>query len=61
MDNQRLLVSALGTFGHENAKFEKSGIFYMYTVGPQCKNFNYNLQGKLMAAEWLHSGRNRSN
>ena len=48
MDNQRLLVSELGTFGHKNAKFGKSWILYMYTVGPQCKIFNYGLQEELM-------------
>ena len=35
MDNQRLLVSELGTFGHTNAEFGKSWILYMYAVGPQ--------------------------
>ena len=44
MDNQRLLVSELGTFGHKNAKFRKSWILYMYTVGPQCKILNYGLK-----------------
>ena len=44
MDNQRLLVSELGTFGHKNSEFGKSWILYTYPLGPQCKNFNYGLQ-----------------
>ena len=28
----------------KNSKFGKSWILYMYTVGPQCKIFNYGLQ-----------------
>ena len=43
----------------KNSKFEKSWILYMYTLGPQCKIFNYGLQEKLMAAKWLHSSRNK--
>ena len=31
MDNHRLLVSELGTFGHKNTKFGKSSILYMHT------------------------------
>ena len=61
MDNHRLLVSEWGTFGHKNAKFGKSWILYMYTVGPQCKILNYGLQRELMGAKWLHSGRNKWN
>ena len=61
MDNQRLLVSELGTFGHKNAKFGKYWILYMYTVGPQCKIFNYGLQEELMGAKWLHFDKNRLN
>ena len=44
MDNQRLLLSELGTFGHKNAKFGKYWILYTDTVGPQCQIFNYGLQ-----------------
>ena len=36
--------------GMQNSKFGKSGILYMYTVGPQCKIFNYGLQEELMGA-----------
>ena len=61
MDNKRLLVSELGTFGHKNAKFGKSWILYMYTVGPQCNIFNYGLQEELMGAKWLHFDRNKWN
>ena len=53
MDNQRLLVSELGTFGHKNAKFGKYWILYTYTLGPQCKIFNYGLQEELMGAKSL--------
>ena len=45
----------------KNSKFGKSCILYMYTVGPQCKIFNYGLQEELMGAKWLHSGRNKWN
>ena len=45
----------------KNSKFGKSWILYMYTVGPQCKIFNYGLQEELMGAKWLHSGRNKWN
>ena len=61
MDNQRLLVSELGTFGPKNTKFEKSWILYVYTLGPQCKIFNYGLQEELMGAKWLHFDRNKWN
>ena len=37
--------------GIENSKFGKSLILYMYTVGPQCKYFNYGLQEELMGAK----------
>ena len=47
--------------GIETFKFGKSWILYMYTVGPQCKIFNYGLQEELMGAKWLHSGRNKWN
>ena len=47
--------------GIKNSKFGKSWILYMYTVGPQCKIFNYGLQEELMGAKWLHCGRNRWN
>ena len=47
--------------GMKNSKFGKSWILYMYTVGPQCKIFNYGLQEELMGAKWLHSGRNKWN
>ena len=40
----------------KNSKFEKSWILYMYTLGPQCKIFNYGLQegthGCQMTAFW---------
>ena len=45
----------------KNSEFGKSWILYMYTVGPQCKIFNYGLQEELMGAKWLHSGRNKWN
>ena len=45
----------------KNSKFGNFWILYMYTVGPQCKIFNYGLQEELMGAKWLHSGRNRWN
>ena len=45
----------------KNSKFEKSWILYMYTLGPQCKIFNYGLQEELMGIKWLHSGRNKWN
>ena len=35
----------------QNSKFEKSGVLYMYTLGPQCKIFNYGLQEELMGAK----------
>ena len=47
--------------GKKNSKFGKSWILYMYTVGPQCKNFNYCLQRELMGAKWLHFDRNKWN
>ena len=37
--------------GMKNSKFGKSRILYMYTVGPQCKIFNYGLQEELMGAK----------
>ena len=37
--------------GIKNSKFGKSRILYMYTVGPQCKIFNYGLQEELMGAK----------
>ena len=40
---------------------ENPWILYMYTVGPQCKIFNYGLQEELMGAKWLNSGRNKWN
>ena len=56
MDNQKLLVSELGTFGHKNTKFGESWILYMYTVGPQCKMFNNGFTGETnggqMTAFW---------
>ena len=61
MDNQRLLVSELGAFGHESAEFGKYWILYVYTVGPRCKIFNFGLQEELMGAKWLHFDRNRLN
>ena len=45
----------------KNSKFGKSWILYMYTLGPQCKIFNYGLQRELMDAKCLHSGRNKWN
>ena len=47
--------------GIKNSECGKSWISYMYTVGPQCKIFNYGLQEELMGAKWMHSGRNRWN
>ena len=55
MDNQRLLVSELGTFGHKNAKFvifrppnsyilhchSKSGLFTLYLKGNDMKNSKF--------------------
>ena len=38
----------------ENLEF-----LYMYTLGPQCKIFNYGLQRELMGAKWLNSGKNK--
>ena len=35
----------------KNSKFGKSWILYMYTVGPQCRIFNYGLQEELMGAK----------
>ena len=35
----------------KNSEFGKSCIIYMYTVGPQCKIFNYGLQEELMDAK----------
>ena len=37
----------------KNSKFGKSWILYKYTVGPQCKIFNYGLQEQLMGAKWI--------
>ena len=37
----------------KNSEFGKSWILYMYTVGPQCRIFNYGLQEELMGAKWL--------
>ena len=45
----------------QNSKFGKSWILYMYTVGPQCKIFNYGLQEELMGAIWLQFDRNSWN
>ena len=45
----------------KNSKLGKYWILYMYTVGPQCKIFNYGSQEELMGAKWLNSGRNRWN
>ena len=45
----------------KNSKFWKSWILYMYTLGPQCNIFNCGLQGELISAKWLCSGRNRWN
>ena len=56
-----LLTIYLKGNGMKNSKFGKSWILYMYTVGPQCKIFNYGLQEELMGAKWLHSGRNKWN
>ena len=35
----------------KNSKFGKTQILYMYTVGPQCKIFNYGLQRELMGVK----------
>ena len=35
----------------KNSKFGKSSILYMYTLGLQCKIFNYGLQEELMGAK----------
>ena len=43
----------------KNSEFGKSWILYMYTVGPQCKIFNYGLQRELMGAKWLQFDRNK--
>ena len=45
----------------KNSEFGKSWILYMYTVGPQCKIFNYGLQEELMGAKWLQFDRNKWN
>ena len=45
----------------KNSEFGKSWILYMYTLGPQCKIFNYGLEEELMGAKWLNSGRNKWN
>ena len=47
--------------GMKNSKFGKSWILYMYTVGPQCKIFNYGFQRELMGAKWLQFDRNKWN
>ena len=47
--------------GIKNSEFGKSWILYMYTVGPQCKIFNYGLQEELMGAKWLQFDRNKWN
>ena len=35
----------------KNSKFGKSWILYMYTLGPQCKIFNFGLQREVMGAK----------
>ena len=56
-----LFTLYLKGYDMKNSKFGKSWILYMYTLGPQCKIFIYDLQEELMGAKWLHSGRNKWN
>ena len=39
--------------GMKNSKFGKSCILYTYTLGPQCKIFNYGFQEQLMGDKWI--------
>ena len=59
--NSGLFTIYLKGNGMKNSEFGKSWILYMYTLGPQCKIFNYGLQSEVMGAKWLHSGRNKWN
>ena len=46
---------------HEKFQIWKILNLYMYTLGPQCKIFNYGLQEELMGAKWLQFDRNKWN
>ena len=44
MVNVVILLFIWKEMGIKNSEFGKYWILYMYTVGPQCKIFNYGLQ-----------------